>query len=341
MARHASLPFDTVHVGGGTPSILAGREIISIIETLHRLFNIQPNSEITLEVNPGTVDPEKLRQYKTAGINRLNIGVQSFHTAFLKFLGRIHTGKEAASVIHQARDIGFDNIGIDLIYGLPGQTRHSWITDLQTAVDFNPEHLSCYMLTCEKNTPLWKRMKDKAFLPLPDRNVTQQFNDAMVFLENNSYRQYEISNFAKSSPDASQNFTSRHNSKYWSFSPYCGFGPSAHSFREPRRRWNVRSIKKYIALISQGRRPLAGEETLSREQMMIEAVYLGLRQTHGIEIETYNRKFGVDFAVQFKETITDLLREEHICIDKERCGLSRKGMVFLDSIAQMFVDKIR
>lgn len=341
MARHTPLTFGTIYLGGGTPSILTGRKIAQLLETIHRLFNIRPDAEITLEVNPGTVAPEKFRLYKTAGINRLNIGVQSFHDASLKFLGRIHTGKEAASVIHQARDIGFDNIGIDLIYGLPGQTRHSWITDLRTAVDFSPEHLSCYMLTYEKNTPLWKQMKDKAFLPLPDQNVTQLFNDTMAFLENNSYHQYEISNFAKSSPDASQNFTSRHNSKYWSLSPYCGFGPSAHSFIEPRRRWNVRSVKKYIALIDQGRRPLAGEETLSPEQMMIEAVYLGLRQTHGIEIETYNRKFGVDFAVQFEETITDLLREEHICIDKERCGLSRKGMVFLDGIAQMFVDKIR
>jgi oxygen-independent coproporphyrinogen-3 oxidase len=340
MIQNTACTFDTIYIGGGTPSILDGQDIVVILEAIHRLFHIHENSEITIEVNPGTVDLEKLKLYKTAGVNRINIGVQSFNDSNLIFLGRIHNKDDSISVINQARKAGFVNIGLDLIYGLPDQTMDSWLMDLQTAIDFKPEHMSCYMLTYEKDTDLWKKLKSKSFRPLPDKQVGEQFETTMDFLENNGYIQYEISNFANSSSGNFQKNTSTHNQKYWSSAPYLGFGPSAHAYLEPKRSWNVRSVKKYISLLNKEKRPIDEEETLTVEQMMTEAVYLGLRKMNGIEIDAYNRKFNVIFKNQFEEVIKVLKNEEMIFMDGHRCWLSRKGVLFLDSIAPMFVNKI-
>jgi oxygen-independent coproporphyrinogen-3 oxidase len=332
--------FDTIYIGGGTPSILEGKDISKILETIHRLFKIQPNPEITIEVNPGTMDLDKLKLYKTAGVNRINIGVQSFNDSHLEFLGRIHNSNDAKSVINHARNSGFDNIGLDLMYGLPGQSKDSWLMDLQTAIDFKPEHLSCYMLTYEKDTAMYKMMKNKSFHPLPEKQVGHLFKTTMDFLENNQYMQYEISNFAKSSSEAFQNNTSRHNQKYWSSAPYLGFGPSAHSFLKPQRYWNVRSVKKYMRLLNNGNRPVEEKEVLTPRQMMIEAIYLGLRKTEGIDFQTYNQKFNVTFISQFEEVIKELKNKKLIIIDEKRCRLSRKGILLLDSIVSLFLNKI-
>lgn len=340
MVRHTPLVFDTIYIGGGSPSILDGNNIALILEAIHRLFIIHPNPEITMEINPGTVDLNKLKLYKTSGVNRLNIGVQSFNNASLKFLGRIHSSNHSKSVFYQSRNAGFDNIGIDLIYGLPGQTQDSWILDLQTAIDFKPEHLSCYMLSYEEHTDMWRKLKHASFHPLPEKQVANLFKITIEFLENNGYTHYEISNFAKSSSDNLQDNSSKHNQKYWSSTPYLGLGPSAHSFMEPKRFWNVRSVKKYMYLLSDDKLPVEEEEVLTDGQMMTEAIYLGLRKTVGIDINAYNQKFNVSFTSQFKKVINELINEEVIYIDEQRCRLSRKGMLFLDSIAPMFMDNV-
>jgi len=340
MVQYPAWIFDTVYIGGGTPSVLDGQDISDILEGLSRHFTIDTDSEITIEVNPGTVDLNKLKLYQAAGINRINIGVQSFNDPHLAFLGRIHDANTARSVIHQARQAGFENIGLDLIYGLPDQTEDAWIQDLQTAVDFQPEHLSCYMLTFEQGTDMWKDMKKNRFHPLPDSKGADLFEITATFLEENGYTHYEISNFAKSIPENPSAYSSRHNQKYWSFAPYVGFGPSAHSFMEPKRYWNVRSVKEYIDRLSKGNSPIDGEEILTVEQMMIEAVYLGLRKTDGIDIHGFNDKFGTAFTGLFKEVITDLTAKEMIRVDSQSCRLTRKGMVFLNSIAQMFIDNV-
>jgi oxygen-independent coproporphyrinogen-3 oxidase len=327
-------------MGGGTPSILDGQDISDILENIHRLFRIRNNSEITIEVNPGTSDLKKLKLYKTIGVNRINIGVQSFNDANLKFLGRIHNKDDAASVIRQSRKAGFDNIGLDFIYGLPDQKRDSWLMDLQTAIGFTPEHISSYMLTYEKNTDMWMKMRDKSFDPLPDNQSAILFEDTIEFLEKNGYTQYEISNFAKSSAGSYQKNTSRHNLKYWSSAPYLGVGPSAHSFLEPKRFWNVRSVKKYISVLNNKKRPIEGKETLTVEQMMTEAIYLGLRKSDGIHVEAYNKKFNISFSSQFGEVIETLKSEKLFFMDTQRCWLSRRGMLLLDSIVPLFLDKI-
>ena len=334
MVSSSSLLFDTLYFGGGTPSVFKAEDISRIIEKIYSLFNMLADSEITIEVNPGTVAFEQLVEYRSIGINRINIGVQSFQDANLDFLGRIHSSNDADLTIRWARKAGFDNIGIDLIYGIPGQTKKTWLYDLQRAVEFEPEHLSCYMLTYEKGTPLDRERRQGKFKPVAGSLLAELFETTMEYLTTHGYVQYEISNFAKN-----VSRKSRHNMKYWSFSPYLGFGPSAHSFIEPQRYWNCRSVKKYIENIKEGRQPVEEKEILSKEQRMTEMVYLGLRKTDGIGIDVIDETLGINFCQIFAEKIKQLEEDGYILPihPKNRCALSRKGMLFLDSIAPVLM----
>ena len=331
-AADISLCFDSLYIGGGTPSVFEAEEIGRIIANAHKFFHIFPDTEITLEVNPGTVTPEKLRAYRDAGVNRLNIGVQSFQDENLKFLGRIHSSQEAYHAILWAKKAGFENIGLDFIYGIPGQTRQSWISDLQQAVDLKPAHLSSYMLTYEKGTPLEKKCREGLLIPLRDAAVADMFLVTVEFAERHGYAQYEISNFARSDSQRS-----RHNRKYWSDAAYLGFGPSAHSFIPPLRRRNHRSVEKYIQDIRAGCLPVEEKEILSKEQSIIESLYLGLRKCEGIDIDSFNQKFSADFNEMFGKVILSLTEKELILTDKKYCRLTRRGMLFSDSIAAMFI----
>ncbi len=327
-----SLKFDTLYIGGGTPSVFGAKQVDAIIEKAYRLFKILPDTEITIEINPGTVKLDKLKGYKSSGINRINIGVQSFQDKNLSFLGRIHSSIDAKLAIKWARKAGFDNIGLDLIYGIPGQSEKTWLLDLKKAVEFGPEHLSCYMLTYEQGTPLDKERQKGGLNPMDDSLVCNLFETTIEFLSTCGYAQYEISNFAQSSSNKS-----RHNWKYWSFIPYMGFGPSAHSFLESERCWNCRSVKRYIKDLNTGKMPVEEREVLSKEQRMIEAICVGLRKTEGIDIDIFNKKFGVSFNRIFGEIINNLKEKGYIQFAQNRCSLSIKGMLFLDSITSMFV----
>ena len=331
--------FDTLYIGGGTPSVFKAGDIGQLIKAAHRFFKISANAEITIEVNPGTVNPEQLTSYQGLGINRISIGVQSFDDRALNFLGRIHSGKDANLAVKWAREAGFENVGLDLIYGIPGQTKRSWLFDLQRAVEFEPEHLSCYMLTYEAGTPMDKDRQKGSFCTLSESLVSDLFETTIEFLNTHGYVQYEISNFARSGSGGFEPKSSRHNRKYWSFAPYLGFGPSAHSFIEPARYWNCRSVKKYIKEIEAGMLPLEEKEVLSREQCMIEAIYLGLRKRDGICIDAFDRKFDTSFNRIFGETITYLEKKKFLKVAQNRCALTLQGMLFLDSIASMFISQ--
>ena len=342
MTRKLDKVFDTLYIGGGTPSVLNIKIIDNIIKTAHECFNIPSNAEITLEVNPGTVTLEQLKGYRQAGVNRVNMGVQSFNSANLDFLARIHSAKDARMAIRLAQKAGYENIGLDLIYGIPDQTKSSWLKDLHSALEFHPQHLSCYTLSFEPGTPMHKDLQNRIFNPLPEHLVCELFETTRSFLNANGYVQYETSNFAHEVIDESgiksaQSNLSRHNVKYWNFSPYIGLGPSAHSFIEPQRFWNHSNVKKYIQELSKGRLPRAGKESLSREQLMIEAVYLGLRQTKGIVVDAFDKKFSVNFKAMFTGVITDLEQKGLVKMSQNRCALTSKGMLHLDSIATMFI----
>jgi len=342
MTRGWNLTFDTLYMGGGTPSALDAKTIGKIIDTARESYEILPHAEITLEVNPGTVSLNKFEEYQGAGVNRINIGIQSFDPVNLHFLGRIHSGRDARVAITRGQKAGFKNIGLDLIYGIPNQTKKSWLTDLKLAVESEPQHLSCYILSFEPGTPLYRDRQEGRLKHLTDPQICELFETTLEFLSDHGYVQYEISNFARASTGSSglngaECNRSRHNMKYWRFVPYVGLGPSAHSFQEPKRYWNYADVKKYIRSLEAKKLPIAGEERLSIEQLMIEAIYLGLRQTKGIVIDDFDKKFGVNFKNLFEEIIADLETRGLAELFQNRCALTSKGMLYLDSIAAMFI----
>ena len=336
MISAEKLCFDTMYIGGGTPSVYSHHDIGKIVNAISENFDLKPESEITIEVNPGTVAIEQLRGYRDAGINRINIGVQSFFQGNLDFLGRIHTASEARSAVTEAQRAGFQNIGLDLIYGLPDQSEGDWLENLKAAVDYDPTHLSCYTLTYEKGTPLYSDLNDERIQPLAEAKVRALFEATIDFLENHGYYQYEISNFARIGKNGRPH-VSRHNLKYWTLVPYIGLGASAHSFSENQRYWNVSDVADYIAAIESGRLPEAEREVLSREQQIIETIYLGLRTTAGIDLIGFGQKFGINFVKAYKEVISDLEELNYLEVKNNRCALTRQARAFLDSIASMFV----
>ncbi len=330
--RNTPLIFDSIYFGGGTPSLLSFREIFPVLDKIHKLFRVQDNVEITLEVNPGTVDKKILKEYAAIGINRINIGVQSFDDGNLRFLGRIHCSKEARLAIEAARSSGFDNTGIDLIYGMDGQNTKKWKKDLETALAFSPEHLSCYMLSYEKNTPFYEARKTGGIQPLNDNLPGALFSFTWRFLTANGYIPYEISNFSRARGNDAETFRSRHNQKYWHFAPYIGLGPSAHSYLEPVRFWNHSSVNHYIRLIESGHPAVESSETLSMEQQFIESIFLGLRTTEGIALEDIEQKFGAGFQRIFSAPLKKLGQRKWVNLTHGRCALTPQGMRFCDSI---------
>jgi oxygen-independent coproporphyrinogen-3 oxidase len=317
LVHEVSLQFDSLYIGGGTPSVLKTHYIGDIIKTADKYFKILPACELTIEINPGTVQSEDLNNYEKIGINRINIGVQSFRDENLKFLGRIHSVQNAGDTIKRARQAGFNNLGLDLIYCIPGQTKTSWLEDLEKAVAFEPQHLSCYMLTYEQGTPLDRNRQKGCFQPMGGKRAGELFQMTAEFLRTRGYQHYEISNFAISNA-----LRSRHNQKYWSSAPYIGLGPSAHSFIPPMRRL-----------------PVSGKEELTGEQLMIEAVYLGLRKTEGIDLDLFERRFGTSFFQLFEEELKKFEEKGYLHATQNRCALTPKGMLFLDSIAAAFTRK--
>jgi len=332
VSANINFHFDSLYVGGGTPSVLDAEEIERIINAAYKHFRMLPGAEISAEVNPGTVTSQKLKDYRSSGINRLNIGVQSFQDENLHFLGRIHSAQEACLAVRGAQEAGFENIGLDFIYGIPGQSEKSWLSDLQKAAELSPAHLSCYTLTYEQGTPMEANLRKGQIQAIPEDAAAGLFEATGVFLAHHGYERYEISNFARS---ASQR--SRHNQKYWSDIPYLGFGPSAHSFLPPERYWNLRSVKAYIAALNDGRLPVAERETLTQEQQITEAIFLGLRKSEGIDIDAFDKNFDKKFKALFGEVIQNLEAGGLIKIQKNHCALSHKGMLLLDSIVSMFV----
>ena len=339
MVGGIGLAFDTLYFGGGTPSVLGPEVLARIIETVRRHFTFSTDVETTLEVNPGTVSRESLAAYRRAGVNRLNIGVQSFHDDNLKFLGRIHSAGDAISSIDWARRAGFDNIGLDLIYGLPGQDKKAWRGDLNRALEAEVEHMSCYILTTEPETPMGRDVKAGRVQMPEDGAVRELFDTTIEFLANNGFQQYEISNFARQTEGDSEAFRSRHNQKYWSFAPYIGLGPSAHSFISPERRWNHRSIEKYVQQIKVGQLPIAEKETLTRGQMIMEGIYLGLRTTRGIDLDGFEKMLDMRFETVFKLEISNLKKEDLLKLTRTHCALTPKGLAYHDSIAALLASR--
>jgi oxygen-independent coproporphyrinogen III oxidase len=323
--------FDTVYIGGGTPSILAAADLERLIGDIRTTFAITSDAEITLEANPGDITAGLLATLRRAGVNRLNIGCQSFDDETLTFLGRRHKTGQALETIRMARDAGFENLGIDLIYGLPslpGEAFAIWLTTLRTTLSFHPEHLSCYQLTVETDTPL-AALRQAGKIVFPDDDLqTRYFFRTAEILEEAGYQHYEVSNFA-----LGDRFHSRHNSKYWNHTPYLGLGPAAHSFDGRQRRWNHRSVAAYLTDLAAGKPPVADSEVLSDEQLRLEALFLGFRTRKGIHLEGFKKRYGQDLRAEKGKILRKLTEDGLVEIRNGYLIPTRAGMAVADSLA--------
>jgi len=320
--------FDTIYIGGGTPSLLSIGQIETIFKTINKYHKIESHAEITIEVNPGDVSLKYLQTLRSLGINRLNIGIQSFDDDTLRFLGRRHNSTDAIASINDSRQAGFDNIGIDLIYGIHGQKISLWNNTLQKALSYVPEHISCYQLSLETGTPLYKEYALQDIKLPAEKEQLKFFLATAEELGKSGYIHYEVSNFARK-----DKFKSRHNQKYWQHVPYLGLGPAAHSFLGNRRWWNTSAVKTYLKEIAKGKMPLENTETLSAEQPQLEALFLGLRTKAGLDLKRYKTKYGVDLLEDKKAIIDALIKNKFV--ELEDCFLSptRAGMAVADSLA--------
>ncbi|MDA0836984.1 MAG: radical SAM family heme chaperone HemW [Planctomycetota bacterium] len=271
------LAVDTIFFGGGTPSYIPAADLGRILDTLRDCFAIANDAEVTCETNPETVDPAKLSEFLALGINRLSLGVQSFHNHELQQMGRAHDAGRAVQCFKEAREAGFTNVSMDLISALPEMSLQSWQDNLERLVELQPDHLSAYTLEYHPGTKFERERTLGLLKPAQEFLERDMYLDTIRFLEGHGYGHYEISNFAK------PGFECRHNLKYWRHEPYLAFGTSAHGFDGRRRYWNHRSLKRYLDDIEKGVRPIVESETLDESQIQLEQLMLGMRTRIGIE----------------------------------------------------------
>lgn len=330
----ASLPgrkLATAYLGGGTPSLLPAREVERVLGALDRAWGIAAGAEVTLEANPGTVDEAKLAELRRLGINRLSLGVQSLDDGALAALGRLHTAQEAVAAYHMARDGGFDNVCLDLMYALPEQTAASWRLQLQKAIELDPEHISAYGLTIENGTEFWRRAA-AGELALPDEDEQlDMYGAARAMLGAAGYRQYEISNWARAGREC------RHNQAYWRGEEYVGLGAAAHSLVRGTRRSNVEDVEVYIAAVESAEAPTASEESLSGRRGLGEAIMLGLRTVEGVDLEAAQQRFGVDAWAEHADSIRELEKLALLSRTERGIRLTERGMVLADEVAMRFL----
>lgn len=330
MYRPEFARFDTIYLGGGTPSLLDVSRIAGLLEAIHRAFTILPGVEITIEVNPADWAADTLTELRRLGINRLTIGVQSLDDAELRLLGRRHTRDQALQAVQDAVAAGFDNIGLDLIYNLPGQAWSTWEDTLQQAVRLAPAHLSCYELELKPQTPLGQRAAAGAFPARTEEDERTFFLRTAEILEASGYIQYEVSNFARR-----LELASRHNQKYWDHTPYLGLGPAAHSFQAGRRWWNHASLADYLHDLAQGRPPIQASEQLGADALCLEDIFLGLRTRAGVDLERLKRLYGRDLLREHARVLEEYRRNGLIEISDGRLRPTRAGMAVADGLAVM------
>lgn len=322
--------FDSIFIGGGTPSILTGEQVSRILVALKNNYNISDESEITIEANPEDfIENENLfNQLKNSGINRISFGIQSFNDDELKFLTREHTSEQAIEVIKNAKKY-FSNISIDLIYSLPGQKLKNLENTLDTAITLNIPHISAYTLIYEKETPVYNQLKRNIITQTDDKKESELYLLFSEKLISQGYRHYEVSNYAKEGNE------SKHNLKYWEYANYIGFGPSAHSMWNGRRWNNFRNIIKYNISLQKGELPKENVYDLTYEEMKTEFIMLGLRST-GVNLGVYENIFKNNFYSEFKNQISEL-RERNLSVEDEtHFRLNENGFLLVDEICAKY-----
>lgn len=336
--RYAAREIDTVFFGGGTPTILPASELCRVLETLDRCFPLAKDAEVSIECNPRTASAQDLKTLHSAGFNRLSIGLQSADDPLLARIGRVHTFQDFENTFRWARQAGFENINVDVMHGLPGQTQDSYLTTLEHVGAFGAEHLSCYALILEEGTPLYGAVRSGKER-LPDEDAVADMEDAgFDWLRANGYERYEVSNFAKPGKQC------RHNLTYWKNEPYLGFGVAAHSSVPTDRKWyrfsNTESIASYLRSVERGKIPETERILINTFEQMFETIMLGLRLTEGISMEKFSRRFGCSL----RETYPEAIEFAERCgwwntEDPERLRLNQSGMDHLDAVLRAFRER--
>ena len=332
-SRCRGYTIDSVYIGGGTPTYLDIRRIARIIDAAYSNFKIAKNAEFTIECNPATADYEYFKKLRRLGVNRLSIGCQSSHANELKALGRIHSFEQFKTCFGDAREAGFDNISVDLMYGIPGQTEQSFIETLTAVASLAPEHLSLYALKIEENTPFFA-MRDKLTLPGEEAEYSM-YSHAVDYLATRGYERYEISNFCRSGA------ASLHNLKYWHCDDYLGLGAGAHSYFEGERFSTTRVVRDYIdglEIIGSNINIVASSEKIDSDECMDEYVMLGMRLADGIVVADFESRFNTSFAEKYGHRLDEYLDEGFVIKDEKGYRFSSNGMFVSNYILSDVLD---
>jgi oxygen-independent coproporphyrinogen-3 oxidase len=317
---------ETIYFGGGTPSILSIKELNNILASLFSKFEIAKDAEITLEANPDDITAEKLQLWKKAGINRLSVGVQSFLDQELVWMNRAHSSADSLRCIDEIKNAGFSDYSIDLIYGSPLLNNQDWLNTIDTVINKNIPHISCYALTVEPKTALHKMIAQNKKESVDAEKQAEQFVLLMNQMEQAGYEHYEISNFSK------PGMRSKHNSSYWQGKKYYGFGPAAHSYDGIKRKWNVSNNALYIQSLKKNSIP-SEEETLTSTQSINEYIMTSLRTIEGLDLEKINSLFGTNYINQLLNASKKYIQSEKIIQQNNRLILTKQGKLFADGIA--------
>lgn len=325
-SQSAQQQINTVYFGGGTPSLLSQSELMYVFDTLNKNFEIADDAEITLEANPDDLTIKKIQELRSTPINRFSIGIQSFYDEDLKIMNRVHSSQEALTAVKASQDMGFENITIDLIYGLPTLSDAKWKNNLNTAFALEVKHISSYCLTVEPKTALAHFVKNGKIKDVDEQQCAEQFEIMLEEMKKNNFVQYEISNFCK------DNMFSRHNSNYWKKIPYLGLGPSAHSFNGKSRQWNISNNPLYIQALSEGKLNVE-EEILTTSEQYNEYVLTSLRTMWGADLTYIESKFGSDYKKYCLREVVEYIDKGDVRVEQDILFLTDKGKLFADKIA--------
>ncbi len=331
-SRGEPVAADSIFFGGGTPSLLTEAEVARIVGACRAAFDVTPDAEVTLEANPESVSQPKLEGYRAAGVNRLSFGVQSFRDDELRRLTRLHSADRARAAVAEARRAGFDNLSLDLMMWLPGQTVAEWLESVDALIGVAPDHASLYMLEVYPNAPLKDLMSRSGWSVAPDDDVAEMYVESMERLERAGYEQYQISNVAKPGR------RSRHNLKYWRDGEWVGVGPGAHSTRHGVRWRNEASTQEYIASVAAGTQRELERRELTSETRVQEALFTGLRLADGVTLAHVRARYGVDVWSRYGESLQPFVDEGWLIYDGDTLRLSRAGMLVAHDVMAVFVD---
>jgi oxygen-independent coproporphyrinogen-3 oxidase len=322
----------SIYLGGGTPSLIPVKALGALLNTIAGLFTLDKTAEISMEANPGTVDKAYLKSIRGLGVNRLSLGIQSFNDPELAMLGRIHTADEAKDAARFAREAGFDNLNLDLIYGIPGQAKADWQRSLETALTMKPEHLSLYALTLEHDTPM-QLMINEGRLPKIDPDLSADLYElAEDLLEKHGYNHYEISNWALNGREC------RHNLVYWHNLPYLGVGAAAHSCLEGYRLANTANLDKYLSAFSGNAAQVPEmDEKIDSQLELAETVILGLRLGEGIKKETIKNRFGIDIMESYRGQIKEMADAGLLKTNNGHLSLTPRGRLLSNEVFWRFL----